>query len=87
MTDTIQHVLGGIVLTLAAYVLVALLPNMVACAIIASAFILLREVTQEQTKNYDSDFTRGWDFWNWSNDKNVETWVPIAALIIVSILY
>lgn len=86
MGDTIWHsilapiVFGLILLTM------WLAPPYVAAAIIAGHILFLRELTQEQTRRYDSNFFQGWAFWKWSDNKNWETWVPIGLILALGII-
>ena len=68
------------------YALLTFAPLWLAAATIIAVMLYWREVTQEQTKRYDSDIRRGWAFWHWSLSKNVETWVPIATVFALAYL-
>lgn len=50
-------------------------------AVNAALVIYFREATQEQSKRYYFDIRKGWDFWNWSRSKRLETWPPMLAVI------
>lgn len=84
--DTTLHALLGALLLPAAWVLLTFAPPWFAAATVIAVMLYWREVTQEQTKRYDSDIRRGWAFWHWSLSKNVETWVPIATVFALAYL-
>lgn len=84
--DTLYHILLGIALMVIVYIIVMLIGGTAGAAVVGALFIFLREVTQEQAENYDNDFRKAWDFWNWHRSKNFETWVPIFVTILVGIL-
>lgn len=55
---------------------------------IGAEMIFLREVSQiqEDIDSEDCKICTGWAFWRWSASKNIETWVPIAALLVAGVL-
>lgn len=84
--DARLHVLLGLLAFMVCLCLLTLLPATLAACAISSIFLFGREVTQEQTKLYQSDFLSGWNFLRWSAGKNYETWVPIAAIWVIGLL-
>lgn len=79
--DTFYHCLLIAGRFAAAYPIIVYLPWQWSAFIAAADFIYEREVIQHQIKHYNGDFRKGWDFWNWSPEKNIETWLPIIALL------
>jgi hypothetical protein len=86
ITDSILHIVLGIALAAIIIVLVWLLPDITAAFVFAAFVIYFREVTQKQGSTYNDDFAHGWAFWKWSAEKNLETWVPVATLIVLGII-
>lgn len=81
MIDTLMHCLMGLVtaaILVICYHLVGVLPTI---AIATAWATVLREVTQRQSGYFKDDFRKGWDFWNWSRAKQVETIVPVAMIL------
>ncbi len=85
MTDTLLHIVLGIALFNAFKACELLLGPTLAAGAIAAFWLFTREVTQAQDKHFDSDFRKGWDFWNWSASKNLETWIPVASVIAIAV--
>jgi len=81
MIDTILHILLGLVLANLFAAVVLLAGPHLGAAILAAVWLFTREVTQQQGKLYGNDFRKGWNFWNWSGSKNLETWVPVACVL------
>jgi len=81
MTDTLLHILLGLVLANLFAAVVLLAGPRAGAAILAAFWLFTREVTQQQTKHFDSDIRKGWDFWNWSRSKNLETWMPVGCVL------
>jgi hypothetical protein len=79
--DAFLHFLLGAAFGAIAAAMFALLPTPIVFAALGSLYVFLREVDQEQAKHHDFDFRKGWDFWNWSRDKLLETFLPIAVLM------
>ena len=52
---------------------------------IGAGALYLREVTQEQAKT-GNDIRAGWNPFAWGKGKNIETWVPIAALLMAGVI-
>jgi hypothetical protein len=82
--DALYHIFLGIGLCLTLLVIL-LLPKLIAIAIIVAFILYFRELTQVQSKLYDGDIRRGWNFTEWSVSKNVETWVPIGVILIMMV--
>lgn len=86
LRDAVYHIplgLGLGALTIGPY----LVMNIYSAALVNGAWALFfREATQKQMDDYSGDFERGWDFWNWSVGKNIETWIPVALLLGASFL-
>ncbi|MDZ4818540.1 MAG: hypothetical protein SGJ20_06150 [Planctomycetota bacterium] len=80
MTDTLWHVLLGLVLANLFAAVVLLTGPHLGAAILAAFWLFTREVTQKQA-DYGNDIRKGWDFWNWSRSKNLETWVPVGCVL------
>lgn len=57
---------------------------MLAAGLIAGFTLYTREVTQNQAKNFDCDFRRGWNPVKWSASKNMETWIPVGVVLGVA---
>lgn len=55
-------------------------------ALLSSAPIFLREVTQVQAAHHGNSFFTGWDFWNRSLAHNAEWWLPASIVMPLSIL-
>ena len=82
--DAALHIPLGLVFTGIAAATMALPWPLSASAPMAKA-LYLREVVQEQADS-GNDIRAGWNPWRWGVGKNVETWVPIAALIIAGLI-
>lgn len=85
--DAVLHIPLGLALTGIAAATMAL-PWPLSAFVIGSEMIFLREVSQKQ-EDIDSETCKictGWDFWNWGASKLIETWVPIAVLLILGVL-
>ena len=82
--DAALHIPLGLAFSGIAAATMALPWPLSAFAIGAEA-LYLREVVQEQADS-GNDIRTGWAFWRWGVGKNVETWVPIAALIIAGLI-
>jgi hypothetical protein len=94
--DTLYHFLGGLAVVL---VVAYSLKNIAQVGFVARfkwatglvCFLLyFREVTQFQTKSFESNFLKGWYPWSelypWSLDKQLETFFPIAVLIVIALV-
>lgn len=84
MTDTLLHCLLGLTLMFAFHGAVLLFGPLPAAGLIAGFTLYFREVTQNQAKNFDCNFRRGWNPGKWSVSKNVETWIPVTVVLGVS---
>ena len=82
--DAALHIPLGLAFTGIAAATMALPWPLSAFAIGAEA-LYLREVVQEQADG-GNDIRTGWNPFAWGKGKNVETWVPIAALIIAGLI-
>jgi hypothetical protein len=92
--DTLYHFLGGIVAVLVlSYSLknIAKVPfaaRFTWATYLVSFLIYFREVTQFQTRNFESSIFTGWNPWSelypWSIDKQLETFLPIVILVIIA---
>lgn len=82
-----DSVLHTALLGVQAFIFYLLTGDAFASFLIAGWTIFLRELTQKQTNSYEDDFFSGWDFWHWSFDKNLETWVPILAGLVAGIFF
>lgn len=85
MTDTLLHILLGLALLFAFHAAVLLLGPMPAAGFIAAFTLYFREVGQAQAKHFDFDFRSGWLPWRWSREKNLETWIPVAAVLAITV--
>lgn len=82
-TDTIMHCLM-VAATFGILIGLNHIFGTIAALAVASAWAtLLREATQQQSKKYRDDFRKGWDFWNWSPAKQLETFVPVLLALAV----
>lgn len=84
--DTMLHIVLGALLLPAVYALMTFAPAWISAATLIAIMLYWHEATQEQTKRYDSDIRMGWAFWHWSMSKNVETWVPVCVVYLLSYL-
>lgn len=85
--DTLYHCILGLFLLIVTVGVILILPVLLSAAFIAAFILYFREVTQDQTKHYDSNFAEGWDFRLWSRGKNIETWIPIFFVVTVGVLW
>lgn len=85
MTDTLGHILLGLVLFASVFAAFLFIGPVMAAGVVAAWDIYFREVTQQQGKHFDNDFRRGWLPWKWSIEKNIETWIPVAVVISVAV--
>ena len=84
--DAWRHILLGLAFWCIAIICILLFPAVVAAGAIACLCIYYREVTQLQTKSYDSDIREGWNYRLWSRAKNIETWFPIGAIMVFTLV-
>jgi hypothetical protein len=92
--DTLYHFLGGLAVALVvAYSLknIAKVPFVARfrwATYLVSSLIYFREVTQFQTKNFESHILKGWNPWSdlypWSLNKQLETFVPIILMLALA---
>lgn len=85
MSDTLGHVLLGLILMGTFYAASLLLGPMLTAGLFAAFWLYAREVTQHQGKHFDNDFRSGWLPWKWSLEKNIETWIPVAVVMSVAV--
>lgn len=58
-----------------------------AAVLITALILYIREATQEQAKRYNySVLNRSWLPTTWSEQKNLETWVPVIPIIVLAAL-
>lgn len=81
--SAILHTIGGLIFFGIVWAVAKVSPAL-AAFIAAGGAILLREVTQKQSAKYDNDFRKGWDLWTWDRDKQIETVVPIAIILVAA---
>lgn len=86
MTDTLGHVLLGLIVLVAFYACALALGPMLTAGLFAAFWLYTREVTQEQGKHFDNEFRSGWLPWKWSMEKNIETWVPVGVVLAVALV-
>lgn len=86
MIDGLYHIILGFIYAALAFLIIWTFDDVTAAALLASLFIFLREVTQQQTKRFESDVMKGWDVWNWSQDKLLETAVPVLFFLLIAIM-
>ena len=82
--DAILHVFLGLAYALIVAVTL-LIPWPLNIFMVAAEMIFFREVSQKQ-EDIDDEVCKictGWDFWNWSEQKKLETWFPMVALIVI----
>lgn len=92
--DSLYHTLGGIIgVMVIAYSLklIASTPfvrRLLWSTYLVAFLIYFREVTQFQTKNFESNIFKGWNPWSvdfpWSQGKQLETFVPIALSLVLA---
>lgn len=86
LTDTLMHCLMVLItaaILAGCYHLFGAYPTI---AVATAWATLLREATQRQSRHFHDDFRKGWDFWNWSRGKLVETVVPMALILLIGLL-
>ena len=92
--DSLYHFVAGLVVAVVlAYTLkniakVSSAPRFIWSTYLVCFLLYFREVTQFQTKNFESHILKGWNPWStdfpWSQNKQLETFLPIAMMLIVA---
>lgn len=87
LRDAALHVPLGIAFAGIAAVTM-LLPWPLSAFAIAAEMIFLREVSQiqEDINSSSCKICTGWNFLTWGTGKNIETWGPIMALVIIGLI-
>ena len=92
--DTVLHIILGLFLLTVFYGVIRISgvgkkKSLKNAALFSVLFLYLREVTQHQTKYFDSDFFSGWIPWAgeavWSVGKQIETFVPIVIVTLMAL--